>query len=216
MESDVGKALSPFVQPVTSAVLTVNWSGDNWAEPTQQINEFLDEGKRVFADPNRAAAYLVTTGDPAAIAQARYLWGSAQQVGLTVAGVLVNQAALTEAAMVDLAAHPAAAVEPEFAPLTASAIPFRVEDNWHPLMAAMPDFSQAAQAPQPIAIDLTQKQVRLFLPSFDKTQVKLTQYGPEVTIEAGDQRRNIVVPPELRGKAVTGAKFEDNYLTISF
>ena len=215
-ESDLGQALSPFIQPIASTVLTVNWTGDNFAEPTQQANDRLDQGKSTVSDPNRVAAYLVTTGDATAIATARYLWGSAQQVGLTVGGVLVNQAALTEAGLMASAAHPTATISPEFAPLSIHAIPFRVDQNWDPLMVALPDFSQATQAPKPITIDVAQRQVRLFLPGFNKTQVKLTQYGPEVTIEAGNQRRNIFLPAGLRGKPVTGAKFETGYLIISF
>ena len=216
VDSDLGKTLSPFLQPITSAVLTVNWTADNFAEPTQQANDNLSQGIKALSNPNRVAAYLVTTRDVAAISTAQYLWGSAQQVGLTVGGVLVNQAALTEAAMVGHAVHPSEAIGSEFAPLPISTIPFRIAQNWEPLMATLPDFSQATQAPRPITIDVAQRQVQLFLPGFEKSQVKLTQYGPEVTIEAGDQRRNIFLPPGLSGKPVTGAKFHDHYLTISF
>ncbi|NET38391.1 MAG: ArsA family ATPase, partial [Cyanothece sp. SIO1E1] len=83
-ESDLGKALSPFVQPIASTILTVNWSTDALNQPTDQVNNLLDQGKTAIADPNRVAAYLVTTADASAIATAQYLWGSAQQVGLTI------------------------------------------------------------------------------------------------------------------------------------
>lgn len=206
MESDLGKTIteSPFVQPLLSTVLNVSWSPDNFAQPTNQVNNLLDQGRAAVADPTRMAAYLVTTEDQVAIATARYLWGSAQQVGLTVGGVILNWANATEA------------VEPEFAPLPLTALPGRKGDNWQPLMDALPDFSHAVQAPRPVTVDLTERKVSLFLPGFTKQQVKLTQYGPEVTIEAGDQRRNVFLPPELRGKQVVGAKFQDGYLIISF
>lgn len=202
-DSDVWKSVSPFIQPITSTVLNVSWTGDNFApEQTKQATNILEQGKAALADPNRVAAYLVTTDDPVAIATAKYLWGGAQQVGLTVGGTILNQATTTLVA--------------EFDPLPLNIIPSLVNSNWQPLMDALPDFKQATLAPKPITIDLPTREVRLFLPSFDKKQVKLTQSGPEVTIDAGDQRRNILLPPGLSGQSVKGAKFHNSYLTISF
>ena len=203
-DSDVWKSVSPFIQPITSTVLNVPWTGDSFAQaPTNQANNLLEQGKAALTDPNRVAAYLVTTDDPVAIATAKYLWGSAQQVGLTVGGTLLNRASTSDG------------VAAEFDPLPLTTIPSRTDNDWQPLMDALPDFKQATQAPRPITIDIPARQVRLFLPSFDKKQVKLTQSGPEITIEAGDQRRNILLPPQLSGQSVKGAKFQDSYLTIS-
>lgn len=228
-DSDVGRALSPFIQPVSSAILNVNLLGDTFAQPTQQANNILNEGIEAIANPNRVAAYLVTTGDPAAIATARYLWGSAQQIGLTVGGLLINESVIADSVAAQFApafeklfeaydpgASIADLVGQAFAPLPVTSLPLRTDGTWDNLMAAMPDFSQAAQAPRPVTIDVAERKVHLFLPGFDKKQVKLTQYGPEVTIEAGDQRRNIALPPALSGRQVTGAKFQNGYLTISF
>ena len=204
LESDLYKAVSPFVQPVSSAVLNVDWTSNNFSQPTQQMNDLLDNAKATIADQNQVAAYLVTTTDKAAIATARYLWGSAQQINLTIGGVILNQGDLTDN------------INAEFAPLPVTSVPHRSTQEWQPLINALADFSQVAMAPRPIIIDIEKRQVSLFLPSFDKKQIGLTQYGPEVTIEAGDQRRNIFLPPPLSGKPVTGAKFQNDYLIISF
>lgn len=203
-DSDVGKAISPFIQPVTSAILNVSFSGDSLGKSTNnESTEILEQGKAAIANPHRVACYLVTTDNPAAMAAAQYFWGSAQQVGLTVGGLLLNQSLLKDT------------IVNEFAPIPVNSLP-TIEGDWQPLMDALPDFKQAAKAPKPITIDVATRQVRLFLPGFDKKQVKLTQYGPEVTIEAGDQRRNIFLPSQLSGQSVKGAKFQDKYLIISF
>ncbi|MBD2230455.1 Get3/ArsA fold putative tail anchor-mediating ATPase NosAFP [Phormidium tenue] len=204
-QSDVGRVISPFLQPMASAVLAVDWSGDVLDQPTGQVRSQLEEGRQAVTNPSRMAAFLVTTPTAGSVATARYLWGSAQQIGLTVGGVLVNHGVL-DAEQIHA-----------FAPLPQVPLPSVIDQGWDAAVEALPDPAQwAAAAPRPVTVDAATKTVRLFLPSFDKTQVKLTQYGPEVTIEAGDQRRNLLLPPALQGKAVAGAKFQDQHLVISF
>ncbi|MEY2978412.1 MAG: ArsA family ATPase [Prochlorotrichaceae cyanobacterium] len=205
LDSDVAKAALPFLQPLVAAVSTVNWSEALLTEPDNQMTNLLTQGSTAVSNPQQVLAYLTTGNDSFSSATAQSLWGMAQQVGLTIAGVLSYPATA------------AAQLQENFAPLTVSPIPL---DNleaidWAALSAALPPLDQGLSAPRALSIDIAQRQVRVFLPGFDKKQVKLTQYGGELTIEAGDQRRNIDLPPELSGKAVAGAKFQDHYLIVT-
>ncbi len=204
LDSDLYKALSPFFQPISSAIMNVDWTNNDFAGPTGEVNSLLDKARDAIADPTRVITYLVSSEEPVAIATARFLWGAAQQANLTVGGAIINGGNATEA------------IAEQFAPLSVTSLPKMKGDNWQPLIDALPPFSEAINAPRPITIDLAKRQVSLFLPGFDKKDIKLTQYGPEVTIEAGGQRRNIPLPPELKGKPVTGAKFQNSYLIVSF
>ncbi|MEM8603159.1 MAG: ArsA family ATPase, partial [Cyanobacteria bacterium P01_H01_bin.121] len=140
VDSDLGRAVMPFAQPVMSAVLTVNWSDQRLQEPTNQMNNLLETGRQFIADPEQFAAYLVATPDPIAIATARHLWGVAQQVSLTVGGVLLNQAGEAQA------------LEPEFTPLPVTALPTAStsQSASAAIQAALPDFQTAQQAPRAI------------------------------------------------------------------
>ena len=206
--SDLGRTIKdsgPLIQPFISTVLNTSWNYDNFSQPADKANNFLDKGKDAVSNPKITAAFLVTSDDVFEVAATRFLWGSAQQIGLTVGGVInISDAA-------------ASSLEQEFSPLPVTNIPELKDGNWDALVNAMPDLAeQAIAAPKPMEIDISNSQVRLFLPGFDKKDVKLTQSGPEVTIEAGDQRRNIFLPAPLNGKQVTGAKFQNPYLIISF
>ncbi len=204
IDSDLGKTLSPFIPPVAAAVLNINLAADNFAQPTNDMNGLLNQGIQKLSDPNQTIAYLVTTGDKVSIATAQYLWGSAQQVGLNVGGVLANPATNSGLNLGEI-----------FNPLGVTNLPQSAED-FGPIAASLPDFTAVSNAPRPVTIDKAGRTVSLFLPSFDKKQVKLTQYGPEITIEAGDQRRNVFLPAGLSGLPVAGAKFQDGFLIISF
>lgn len=203
-QSDLGKTVTPFLQPIAAAVLAVDWSGNLLDRPTGEVRSVLDQGREAINDPNRVMAFLVTGAEAVAIATARYLWGSAQQVGLAVGAVLLSP-------------DGPAPSEDTFAPLPVYGVPTLVGTDWQPLIAALPNPQALAQsAPRPVTIDPIAGTVSLFLPSFDKSQVKLIQSGPEVTIEAGDQRRNLLLPPALAGRAVKGAKFQEQHLVLSF
>jgi anion-transporting ArsA/GET3 family ATPase len=198
-DSDIGRTLSPFVQPIASAILSVSWSPDDLNRNAG--TNILEEGRSALGDPAHVLAYLVAQDDPLSIATAKYLWGGAQQIGLNVGGVIFNQSPDTTE---------------DFSPLPVFVLPTLNDGNWASLFLSLPDFLAVPKPPKPLIIDTVARQVKVFLPGFDKKQVKLTQSGPELTIEAGDQRRNIDVPPPLTGQAVKGAKFQEGYLIISF
>ena len=202
-ESDIVKTLSPFVQPVTSAILNTSWSPNDISGNTNNpAARMLEDGTAALRQGN-VLAYLVTTSDPAAVATAKYLWGSAQQVGLGVGGVFVSQAETIPS------------ISTEFAPLPVTPVPKYENGNWQPLIDALPAMVDGVNIPSATEFVMAERKVKVFLPGFDKKDVKLTQYGPEITIEAGDQRRNITLPPAWRGSSVTGAKFQNGYLEVT-
>jgi len=205
LDSDVAKAALPFLQPLVGAVSTVNWSESVLTDPENTMTEMLTQGSKAVNDPQQVVAYLTSGSDPFSKATAQSLWGMAQQVGLTIAGVLSYPGTTADS------------LREDFAPLTITPIPLDRLDSidWAVVTAALPPLDQGLSAPRSLSIDLDQRQVRVFLPGFDKKQVKLTQYGGELTIEAGDQRRNIDLPPALSGRPVSGAKFQDHYLVVT-
>lgn len=202
LESDIVKALSPFVQPVTAAILNVSWSFDSFeTDETKQANQMLESGKQALKEKN-VIAYLVTTDSRYAVAQAKYLWGGAQQIGLNIGGVLLNQATISDA------------VTAEFKPLDITSLPKVGEGEWQKLGDALPNLLKPNN-PDPITFDLSGNKIKVFLPGFTKQQVKLTQNGSDITVEAGDQRRNIVLPSQWANRSVTGAKFSESYLELT-
>ncbi|MEL7333646.1 MAG: ArsA family ATPase [Cyanobacteria bacterium J06560_2] len=203
------KSISPFIAPITGAIFSSGLSGDIWSQPeTQSVEKMVAKGKALVRDPMQLRAYVVTSDDEIAIATGRYLWSAAQQIGLTVAGTLVNEGKGGADTKDAIAA---------FEPIPVTKLPYAESgDRWSPIIDALPALTEPVSVPSPMSVDVATSSVKLFLPGFDKTQVKLTQNGPEVTVEAGDQRHNVSLPAALNGRAVTGAKFQSGYLIISF
>ncbi|AGY59775.1 ArsA family ATPase [Gloeobacter kilaueensis] len=198
--SAIGQVLSPFIEPITRAILTVNFSTESVRATTGRFSDILNEGKAVMQNPERLLLYLVSTADPLAIATTRQLWGISQLLGFNVGGALVRGDADWKEA---------------FAPLPVRAIP---EAAIADLPAALEGLAtvDGAAFPKPLQIDERARTVRIFLPGLTKKQVELNQYGPELTLRAADQRRNVDLPASFRGLRASGAKFQDHYLTVTF
>ena len=92
LNSDIVKALTPFIQPISSAIFNVAWTAEDLTDNPQanEANQLLERGKNALAE-GKVAGYLVTADDPFSLKSAKFLWGSAQQSGLRIAGVLLNQ-----------------------------------------------------------------------------------------------------------------------------
>lgn len=204
LASELAQTLAPFIQPLASTILNISGSQASLDQPLQQARSLLDAGRSAVQSPAQMLGFMVTSDAPGDVEMVRRFWGSSQQVGITVGGVLAF-------------ASEAAAVETAFAPLPVYPLPALEGTQWDPLTQAMPSLPAVMQgAPTPVAVDELAKQVRLFLPGFSKEEITLTQYGPEVTIAAGDQRRNLFLPESLKNQAVQGAKFQDSHLVLSF
>lgn len=203
---DMAKVAESIGGPLASALVTANLDTKKLEREMNNLRDWIKQGVAVVNDPQNLSAYLITTDDAAAIAETCWLWGSAQQVNLKINGVLVHPPHQQEMTT----------VQETFAPLPLTPIPKLQDQNWEPLVQALPDFLTLPTVPDPLTIDLAARQIRVFLPGFTKKQVKLTQFGHELTVEAGDQRRNIFLPPELRDLPLQSGKFEAPYLIISF
>ncbi|MGL4621218.1 MAG: ArsA family ATPase, partial [Chroococcidiopsis sp.] len=44
-DSDLGRTVSPFLQPLLASIFNVSWTGDNLSQPTSKVTNILEQGK---------------------------------------------------------------------------------------------------------------------------------------------------------------------------
>ncbi|XP_058775447.1 uncharacterized protein At1g26090, chloroplastic [Vicia villosa] len=228
-KTDLGRLAAPSLLRLVDEAVRISSSrsylnGRTSSEIWDTLDQLLEKGSSAFSNPQRFGCFLVMDpNNSTSVNSALRYWGCTIQAGVQVSGAFglsSQQPKLEESyerAKKDLSPLPSAFIS---TPLMISPIDWnRVlldttnQDARHLLTSLS---SQSSDMTSSVKFDVKRKSVTLFMPGFDKSEIKLYQYrgGSELLVEAGDQRRVIALPPKIQGK-VGGAKFLDRSLVIT-
>ncbi|CAI5485604.1 unnamed protein product [Closterium sp. Naga37s-1] len=225
--TDIGRVALPSVARLLDSIVGSSKGGSgsstagsggedgqrSTAEIWEKLDSFLSKAVSAFADPYRTSVFLLAdAASHSSVDTCRRIWGCAVQAGVAPSGVfLLPSEAASETASGGLAE--------KFSPLPVAELPVVSEEAPAAVAVAAGQMNDGAvavmngegagKAPPAVDVDVAACTVRLFLPGFDKQEVKLQQWkgGAELLVEAGDQRRCVELPRAIQGKVV-GAKFD--------
>ncbi|KAI4313980.1 hypothetical protein L6164_026923 [Bauhinia variegata] len=227
-KTDLGRLAGPSLLRLLDEAMSISGSrsyfnGKMSAEILDTLDQLLERGSSSFSDPQRFGCFLVMNPkSPTSINSALRYWGCTIQAGAQVSGALgISSPQQNEESL--------ERVKKEFSPLPSAFIPSLPMDgpiDWNRILLDTVNkdarlhltslASRSASKIPSVKFDTKRKSVTLFMPGFDKSEIKLYQYrgGSELLVEAGDQRRVIPLPADIQGK-VGGAKFTDRTLVIT-
>ncbi|XP_061339251.1 uncharacterized protein At1g26090, chloroplastic [Gastrolobium bilobum] len=227
-KTDLGRLAAPSLLRLVDEAMRISnsrsyFNGGMSSEIWDSLDQLLERGSSAFSNPQRFGCFLaMDPNDPTSVNSALRYWGCTIQAGAQVSGafgITSRQQNLEslERAKKNFTPLPSAFISSLSmnSPIDWSRVLLDTlnEDARHLLTSLS---SQCSNVPSSVKFDIKRKSVTLFMPGFDKSEIKLYQYrgGSELLVEAGDQRRVIPLPPEIQGK-VGGAKFEDRNLVIT-
>ncbi|KAK4608738.1 hypothetical protein RGQ29_002222 [Quercus rubra] len=202
-----------------------SWSllnGKMSAEIWDTLEQMLERGSSAFLQPHKFGCFLVMDpNNPISVNSALRYWGCAIQAGAQVSGAFGIAPPHLDEESVERVKQNIFPLPFAFIPQVQVGFPL----NWNEIMLntvgkdaknlLSPTASHNSNISS-VKFDPANKSITLFMPGFDKSEIKLYQYrgGSELLVEAGDQRRVILLPSEIQGK-VGGAKFMNRSLVIT-
>ncbi|OAY65365.1 Uncharacterized protein, chloroplastic [Ananas comosus] len=207
-KTEIGRLTSPSMLKLAYDSARPNGrtsEGKMSTEIWNEIEQILGFRCFLVMDPKRSIT----------ITSALRYWGCAIQAGTQISGAL---------GFAPQSSSISQEVAGKFTPLSVGTLPYLLIDSSLDWDAAISSLSQETEdllttthkcSHPSVTFDTSQKSVKLFMPGFDKSEIKLYQYrgGSELLVEAGDQRRIIKLPLGMQGK-VSGAKFIDRNLVV--
>lgn len=224
-KTDIGRLSAPSLLRLIDEAMRLNSIGgirlnsNMSAEIWDDVDRMLERVSASFLEPSKFGCYLVMNpNNPISVKSALRYWGCAIQSGANVSGVVGFSTQQSDRELAET-------VENNFSPLSFAFMPYlstfnQINKDGMAFEEDVQDILSTAASNKrlqpPVKFDNVKKSVTLFMPGFDKSEIKLYQYrgGSELLVEAGDQRRVIRLPPRIQGK-VAGARFMDKNLIVT-
>ncbi|KAG9450114.1 hypothetical protein H6P81_010079 [Aristolochia fimbriata] len=218
-KTDIGRLTAPSVIKLIDESLRRNGGSSDRSstELWSAAEQALENASAAFSETSRFGCYLVMDlKSRISVNSALRYWGCVIQAGAQVSGAFGFKAQTCDVSE--------EAAKEIFSPLPFALVPYLPAEcsvDWDATLKVLNKDAQdlfcgGNNNIQSVNFDRANKSVTLFMPGFNKTDIKLYQYrgGSELLVEAGDQRRVIRLPLGVQGK-VGGAKFIDRKLIIT-
>ncbi|KAH9625069.1 hypothetical protein KSS87_010559 [Heliosperma pusillum] len=226
--TDIGRLIGPSLLSLVDEAVSESGSSSSFngrfsTEIWESLEKILEKGASAFANPQKFGCYIVADPcNPISVSTAMRYWGCTIQAGAHVSGVFGITSQQPSLELME-------GVKRSFSPLSFASIPnisYHSTLDWEKIISNTQSKDAISLLPLPkekpkniissVKFDSSKRCIILFMPGFDKSEIKLYQYrgGSELVVEAGDQRRVITLPREMQGK-VGGAKFTDRSLVIT-
>ncbi|XP_047176872.1 uncharacterized protein At1g26090, chloroplastic [Vigna umbellata] len=226
-KTELGRLAAPSLLRLVDEAMIISssrsyFNGKMSSEIWDTLDQILERGSSAFLNPHKFGCLLVMDPNcPTSINSALRYWGCTIQAGAQVSGAFGITSQQENLEILER-------TKKEFSPLPSAFISRLLMNNpigWSRVLVdtdnedarhLLNSLTSQVVMPSPVRFDVKRRSVTLFMPGFDKSDIKLYQYrgGSELLVEAGDQRRVIPLPPEIQGK-VGGAKFEERSVVIT-
>lgn len=219
------------LRPVLSRAAGVPMPRDGVFEAVLRLQADLAEVRELLADPRLTSVRLVLTPEAVVVAEARRTLTTLSLYGYQVDAVIANRVFPEggdpwRAGWAAAQARHLRDVEASFAPLPVLRAPYRAAEpvglqaltELATDLYADTDPTTLPALGDPLRVCRTEDgfDLVLWLPFAERGEVSLSRHGDELAVTVGSHRRVLALPSALRRCQVSGARFRDGRLVVSF
>ncbi|GEC92877.1 ArsA family ATPase [Brevibacillus brevis] len=226
------RKLIKLVRPVAKIVNKVELPSDDVLDSVEHLARGLEEMQRIVLDPEITSVRIVVNPEKMVLAEAKRSFTYLNLFGFNTDAIVVNRVLPDEAGegffahWRELQRKYENEIVENFQPLPILKAPMMPKEVIGlPVLEELADivfgtedpFAKLYQGRTELIREVDgELHLELMIPFVDKAALDLTQTGDELTVNAGDYKRKVILPRVLMGRQVTGAKYAEDRLIIRF